>query len=174
MLRNSLGFTLIELVLVCVVLGVLIVTSVPTLQRTARRLRAEHTVFELAQLMRYARQRAVAEGSRVLWAWDRQTRRAKLYDVAGTDGDLIMAEVEERLARSAALDAAATLEWASTADEPLGCPDQLASDAECVSFLPDGTSEPVAVTVHVAGATRTITVDEATGLVVVIQGSVAR
>src|SRR3989338_7437801 len=72
------GFTLVEVILVAVVLGMLMMVSVPRFQQTAQRLQTEQTAFALTQLLRYAHERAVAQGDEIIWVWDPETRQAHL------------------------------------------------------------------------------------------------
>ncbi|MFH1723978.1 MAG: GspH/FimT family protein [Elusimicrobiota bacterium] len=58
------GFTLIELMLVTLLLGVLTAASVPLFQRTFRSLALEDGANNVARTMDYARERAIMEGLR--------------------------------------------------------------------------------------------------------------
>ncbi|MBI2093740.1 MAG: prepilin-type N-terminal cleavage/methylation domain-containing protein [Candidatus Omnitrophica bacterium] len=136
----SSGFTLIEIVLVAAVLAVLMAASVPRFHETAQRLRAEQTAFSLAQLLRYARERAISQGEVVIWHWDAATRRVKLNAVDGKD----------------------PLQWPQDCNEeglsifpPIrisNVPEAFQvtllrenTQAECVHFYPDGSSTPSSV-----------------------------
>src|SRR3989338_10744732 len=91
------GFTLVEVILVAVVLGLLLTASVPRFQQTAQRLQTEQTAFALTQLLRYAHERAVAQGDAIVWVWDVQARQAHLESVGDNDERY---PINEHVARS--------------------------------------------------------------------------
>ena len=167
------GFTFIELVLVCIVLSLLLLASIPRFQQTAQRLRLEHTAFGLAQLLRAAHERAIAEQREVVWAWDGGARRAQLYAVSMTTEVPMGEPIEERAAQSPPLaeGMALTVEYQA---QPVGCPMGVADGAGCIRFLPDGTSEPALVSIGAQQLVYTVTVHEATGQVVLSRGPAAR
>jgi prepilin-type N-terminal cleavage/methylation domain-containing protein len=94
------GFTFVELVLVTVVVGILLAATVPRFQATAQGLRLEHAAFDLLQLLRAARARAVAEGQTISWVWSEAEGRAHLERLA-PDGTVSV--LTERGARSTAV-----------------------------------------------------------------------
>jgi len=159
------AFTLIELVLVAVVLSMLLAASIPQFRHTAQRLRAEHSVFEFVQLLRLCHERAVAEGRDILWVWDDEARRAHLYALGTVDGESTANPLEGRFGRSARLadDASVQLEHPEGVDP---CPDGVPERAACIQCFPDGTSEPMTMTVAVGRHSYVVTVNEATSHVV--------
>ena len=159
--RHARGFTLVELVLVASVLGILLVASVPRFAQTANRLRVEQAAFELTQLLRYARERAVAQGREVRWVWEDDTRQAHL-EAVGEDGQPAL--IPERAAHSSPLipDASAALR---RGDKSVGC--------KCIRFFPDGTSESTTIAVRFHELIYTVTVHEATGQACLAAGTTA-
>ena len=147
--------------LVSVVLGILLVASVPRFAQTANRLRVEQAAFELTQLLRYARERAVAQGHEVTWVWEDDTRQAHL-EAVGEDGQPAL--IPERAARSTPLipEASAALH---RGDKSVGC--------KCIRFLPDGTSESTTIAVRFHELIYTVTVHEATGQACLAAGTAA-
>ena len=171
------GFTLIEVILVSVLVGILLVAAVPKFAQTSERLRVEHLTFEFAQLLRYAHERAVAQGQTVVWAWNPAARRAQLYDVVESDSRIASAAIDERVARSAALPEGITLRFERAPDDVEGsvqCPDGVPTDADCVHFFPDGTSDPTTLMLGLRELTYTVSVDGTTGQVVPSPGAPAR
>jgi hypothetical protein len=55
-------------------------------------------------------------------------------------------------------------------DDALGCPHDLASDAQCVRLFPDGTGESATVTVSAGGHVYTVAINPATSQVVLTAG----
>jgi type II secretion system protein H len=146
--RKCVGFTLVEVILVAMVLGLLLTASVPRFAQTAQRLRTEQTAFALTQLLRYAHERAVIQGSPMAWVWDAQARRAR---VAKVEEDGQRQWLTEHVSRSRPVreDIAVALV-------------RDGAEVEAVAFFPDGTSEPA--TLHVAHRpfSYTVTVDATT------------
>lgn len=128
------GFTFVELVLVTVVLGILLAATVPRFAATAERLRLEHTAFELLQLFRTARARAVNEGLTVVWVWHAAERRVELERHDPASGTITV--LTERETRSAALPPGTTL-TITQGGQRVAC--------DCVAFGPDGRVETLAV-----------------------------
>jgi type II secretion system protein H len=148
------GFTLIEVVLVTAVLAILLVAAAPQFQRTADRLRVEQAASELAQLLRVAHARAVAEGRELLWAWDERARRARVRVSEGEEllaGSPIPEEISVRLTGSGGV-----------------------SECACVHFLPSGVSEAATVSVASARHELALTIDEATSQVEILPGAPPR
>ncbi|MBI1992245.1 MAG: hypothetical protein HYS71_03270 [Candidatus Omnitrophica bacterium] len=168
--QSTIGFTLIEVVLVAALLALLLAGALPRFQATAQRLRAERAAFELAQLCRYAHERAVAQGDVIVLSWDAQGRRARLGSIAGQNPREWPADCTgEPAPLSPALESAVV-------------PDVIAvqvvrdeQEVSCVHFFPDGTSDPT--TFHLlqrGSAGYTITVDEPTSQVLLFPRSAAR
>jgi len=156
------GFTLIELALVAVVIGILLTAAIPKLQQTALRMRVEQAAFELVQLLRAAHEQAVAGGQETLWVWDAQARRARV-EPAGEDAPTTPGMPEAITSASFPSDLSVLLTR-----------DGGSVECDCVRFFPDGTSEPTALTVQLREQTVTATVDDATGQVRLVAGAVAR
>jgi len=145
------GFTLIELALITVILGLLLTAAIPRLQQTARRMRVEQSAFELVQLLRAAHEQAVVGGREVVWVWDAEAGRA-------------------RIEPGEAMTSRAFPEGLSV----LLTQDGQAVACSCVRFFPEGTSEPATLTVRLQEQLITATVDDATGQVRLVPGAVAR
>ena len=137
---------MIEIVLVAVIIAILATASIPRLSQTAQRLRTEHAVFEMAQLLRLAHERAVSESDESVWVWDGLTRRARV-EPSGAQGSPLPEGIAVQVSRQG---------------QPVAC--------DCVQFFPDGTSEPTTVTV----GTYHITVDATTSQVFLREGAAAR
>jgi len=148
------------LVLVTVVLALLLTATIPRFHLTAQRLRVEASAFELAQLLRAAREQAVVEGRSMTWAWDAAARRARV-EASGATEDAAPQTVLE----TAPLPESVTVTLTRQGD-PVDC--------ACVRFFPGGTSESTTLTLDAPAALYTATVDEATGHVVLTAGPAAR
>ena len=155
--------------LVAVVLVILLATVAPRFSQTAQRLDAERAAFELAQLLRYAHGRAVAQGDVIVMRWDAEQRRARLGEISGAEPSQWPTGCEETATplvpsrESAAMPAAITV--------------SLARDdhaVECVNFFPDGTSEPTTLHLLHAEHAYTLTIDESTSQVVLAARPAAR
>jgi Tfp pilus assembly protein FimT len=147
---------------VTAVLVVLLVMTVPRFQRTAQRLRLEHSAFEIAQLFRYGHERAVTESREMIVAWDSAARRMRLSAGRQESGSPTDAG---RVIHSAALLPQATVA-VSVDGAPVSC--------GCVRFFADGTSEPAILTLSLEPNAYTITVNDTTGQVFVEKGIPAR
>lgn len=145
------------------VLAVLLAASLPRFQGTAERLHTEQRAFEMAQLIRYARERAIAQVLPVRWRWNAQERRVSV-EVFGDDGQ--WTRLEERTARSAQLASYMALSVSDLEGDPVDC--------ECVQFAPDGTTTPTIVELRRDGQAFTVTVDGATGQPTLAAGTAAR
>jgi len=154
------GFTFVEIIFVTIVLGILLATSVPKFQQTAQRLRTEQAAFELAQLLRYAHERAVAQGNIITWTWDAEARSARL-EALQDNGDA--APLTGREAHSGALPDG--LSVSLTRDE---------TPIDRIRFFPDGTSDSAAIAVSLRNDLYTITVDPTTSHVALAARSLAR
>ncbi|MBI4004213.1 MAG: GspH/FimT family pseudopilin [Candidatus Omnitrophica bacterium] len=146
--RTGQGFTLVEVILVAVVLGLLLTAAVPRFQQTAQRLQTEQAAFSLAQLLRYAHERAVIQGRAAVWVWNVEERRAR---VAQLEDDGQRQWLTEHVARSRPIhnDIAVTLA-------------REGAEVDAVTFFPDGTSDAATLRVVHHPFSYTITVDAAT------------
>ena len=142
------GFTLVEVILVAVVLGLLLTAAVPRFQQTAQRLQTEQTAFALTQLLRYAHERAVAQGDAIVWVWDVQARQAHLESVGDNDERY---PINEHVARSRPIHGDITVSLVREG-----------SEVDTVTFSPDGTSEPATLQVSQPPFSYTVTVDAST------------
>ena len=153
-LKSAKSFTLIELVFITLVLGILLVASLPRMQRGWVRLQMERTAFQLAQSLRMARSLAIAQGQPVQWTWNAETRRVELFTLQ-PDGSTVL--IPGRLGHLAAI----PREVAVTALQN----DQ---SVETVNFLPDGTTQTTTLVIgNSAAPTFTISLDGSTSQVVV-------
>ena len=134
--------------MVAVVLGILMTASVPRFQQTAQRLQTEQTAFALTQLLRYAHERAVAQGSAIVWVWDANAHRAHL-ELVRDDGE--SEPLNEHVARSGSIRGEITVTLARGNLE-----------LYAVTFFPDGTSEPATLQIADRAFSYTVTVDAAT------------
>ena len=158
------GFTLVELVLVCVVIGILLAASIPRFQHTADRLRTERTAVELTQLLRVARERAVTEDREIIWRWDQDAQRARLLAVnVASDGSSTTELLDDRFARSVPLPPQVSV-----------IPTRDGSVAHEVSFFPDGTSQRTVIEIMHDHDGYTVTIDDATGQAVLAARAAAR
>lgn len=160
------GFTFVELVLVTVVLGILLAATVPRFNATAQRLRMEHTAFELLQLLRIARARAVTEGVPIVWVWQAAERQVQLerHEPTGT-----ITVLTERETRSTTLPTGSTL-TVTQGGQRVAC--------DCVGFRPDGhvetlTVEPLLVELGYRGTHYHIKLDAQTSRTVLSAGPAA-
>lgn len=142
------GFTLVEVILVAVVLGLLLTASVPRFQQAAQRLQTEQAAFALTQLLRYAHERAVIQGRAAVWVWNAQERRAR---VAQLEDDGQRQWLTEHVARSQPIHQDITVTLAREGAE-----------VEAVTFFPDGTSDAATLRVAHPPFSYTVTIDAAT------------
>jgi type II secretory pathway pseudopilin PulG len=158
------GFTLIEIVLVGVVLSLLVLVSVPGFQRTAQRLRVEHTAFEFAQLARLARERAVDEARAMVWTWDAERQRARIEPADAAAGGGNGAGPSDRL-ESGPLPAGIAVTLLQDGEEV---------ECRCAQFFPEGTAEAAIVTLESGPQMYRMVIDAATGQTVVAAGAAPR
>ena len=149
------GFTLVELALVVMILGLLLTLSIPRLHATAQRLRVEQAAFELAQLLRLAHEYAVADGREMVWVWEPSARRAHVE----SSGEAPTSAREVVLTGATIPDPIAV-----RLDRRDG-----RGECDCVRFFPEGTSESASVSIGMDSSLYIATVDEATGQVLLAQ-----
>lgn len=156
------GFTLIELVIVAVVLGILLVGASPRFQQGIHHLQTERTAHELSGLLRYARERSIAERQIIRWVWNDSENRAHLERVQGGER---ATPIDERLAQSSVFSKEISVQ-VSWAEQPISW----------VDFFPDGTSDPAIMNVshQRTQRTQTVAVDAATGQIMLVSGVSAR
>ena len=168
-IRNSqcaLGFTLIELTLVIVTMGIVLLAATPRLQQTAQRLRAEQASTELTQLMRVAHEQAVSSGQEAVWIWDASSHRARIESLSEESGEPDgMVPSSAIITQTTPIPDGISIDVTRT-QEPLDC--------RCVHFFPDGTSEKATLTIRLSEHAFTATVDDATGQVLLSSGTAPR
>mgnify|MGYP001609146353 CR=1 FL=1 len=142
------GFTLIELALVAVTLGVLLVSAVPHVRRGVESMQTERTAFQLAQMLRTARVLAISEGCAIDWAVG-MGNNAQRVSLELNDSACAGKALPARMARTMAV-------LPPLHVEPVGR----------IRFSPDGTSQSTTIVVTDATLPRYhITVDGSTSLV---------
>jgi type II secretion system protein H len=139
------AFTLIEVILVAVVLGLVLVTTVPRFQGTASRLRLEQTATQVAQLLRAAHVLAISQAQPTVWRWDADTHRVRIEPSADDDPEVLL--------RSAPFPEGTAIVVRQ---------DDAVAECGCVRFFSDGTAEPATLTVTFQGLAYTVSVDGAT------------
>ena len=147
------------------VLGMLMMATVPRFQQTAQRLQTEQTAFALTQLLRYAHERAVAQGDQIIWVWDPETRQAHLVAVQSHDPTQPTQRIPivGNIARSRPIRGEITV--------TLSRGSQLVDD---VTFKPDGTSQPTTLQIAHGAFNYTVTIDAATGQSTLTSGASER
>jgi len=78
--RSHKGFSLIELLIVIVVIGVMTAIAVPQMISQRRLLRSQAVVREMATQMRYARQLALSQQQAMTFQYDNVTKETKIFD----------------------------------------------------------------------------------------------
>ena len=187
------GFTLIEIVLVAVVLVILLTATMPNFQQTAARLRVEQAAFHIAQQLRYAHQRAVAQGDTIVWAWDAGDHQARLYELAPVEQEPTadspakpsVTEITDRRVAGRSLkelDIAVALHRAQEGQtqDTFACAEEgissMCAECACLHFHPDGTVQdgaapPIDTVLTRPTLTYTIRIDAPTGQVFLLQSS---
>jgi Tfp pilus assembly protein FimT len=144
----------------------LMMATVPRFQQTAQRLQTEQTAFTLTQHLRYAHERAVAQGDRVVWVWDAQERQAHLeVEVVQSDDSTQRSTITGNIARSRPVRGEITVTLAHEGSE--------GSDNE-VTFYSDGRSQATTLQIAHRTATYTVTIDAATGQSTLTSGASER
>ena len=149
-IKNSCGFTLIELVFVAIVMGMLMASTAPQMRRHWTRLQAEQAAFHVAQTLRTARALAVAQGQTVVWRLDASLHRVTL-GMQADDGAI--GPIGGRVGQGRVV------------------ADPIRVSVECdretedrVRFFPDGTSEAAMVLISEAAVARyQIAINDTTG-----------
>ena len=144
--------------MVTVVLGMLMMATVPRFQQTAQRLQTEQTAFALTQLLRYAHERAVAQGATIVWVWDADARQAHLE--SAQDGGEPQ-PLRDHVARSRPVREGITVTLTRGGAEVYD-----------VTFSPDGTSEPSTLQITHHTFNYTVTIDAATGQSTLTSGAI--
>ena len=158
-----------EILLVPAVIAILLAAVAPRFAATSLRLRAERTAFEFAQLLRYAHERAVAQGETVAWRWDEFARRARVGIVVLTGPASLPPECElEHRELTPPVESVAVREDVGIAVLRDGTPDV------CVNFFPDGTGDPTTLHLLHTPHEYTITVNGTTSQVLLSARAVAR
>lgn len=152
------GFTFVELILVTLVMVILLAASLPAFSHSAARMRVERTAFSMAQLFRYARERAVSQSQTILWVWSPESRTVKLEQLS--EGGA-RAALTGRFVESEAVAQDVTVSLIRDKDI-----------VETVGFFEDGTSESARLTLTHVQSQYTITVDGSTGQVTLVKGLV--
>ncbi len=159
------GFTLIELALIAVVLGVLLTAAIPRLSRSAQRLRVEQTAFELVHLLRAAHEQAVSLGVAMVWVWDAERLKARVQPDPDSTPDVGLPVGPSEILTGSPVPAGMSVQLTRN---------EATVECRCVRFFPDGTSEPTTLTVSLGDQTYTATVDAITSHVTLIAGIPAR
>ncbi len=123
------GFSLVEMALLVVLLGVVAGLSVPSFSRSFADLQLRESADQLAYMMRYAQSRSVLAGKTIVMAFDDDGAAYRLKEVPlpGSEGGAVA--LPGKLGRRVALSPG--IEW----DPP----------QEAVRFYPDGTMDEVRI-----------------------------
>ena len=159
--------------IVAAIVAILAVAAIPRFRQTSDRLRAEQTAATLAQWLRIAHEVSVAESREILWMWDPELRRPRVFEPVLSQDTTPTLQWRERPLGSRAPLAMGTIVDAAYGQEPRGCPDSSPAQAVCLHFFPDGTSEAAVLTVSLAASRYLVTVDGSTSQVLLRAGPLA-
>ena len=120
----------------------------------------ERSASEVAQVLRYAHSRAVAENTGMLWRWNAQERKGALYSVTpdGTES-----AIADRFTAFQPVLPAVTVAFTGP-DGPI----------DEVVFYPDGTAGAASFVLTHGSRTYTVKVDAATSQVLFTAGAASR
>lgn len=143
---RSRGFSLLELLVVVLVLGLVLAVAYPSLSRTTSTLHLRTAARDVLNTFRYARERAIAEQKTMVVTVDREQRTFRLSDDLGDGGRTYALPKDVKIRRLT-----------------VGR-DEVAEDSVSVRFLPNGSAgkAEVALGAETGGTLRVIT-DSITG-----------
>ncbi len=129
--RGRRGFTLLELMIVLLIMGLLAGASIPLFRRTYTHLQLEVFSYDLAKLCEYAGHRAVTTGKAVRVHFVPQARQYWLLEAEAALPDSAFDRIPGRVG------------LVQTVPEALS----LSPSAQDVTFYPDGRAEPFRVVI---------------------------
>jgi len=129
------GFTLVELLLVIILIGIISVAAVPNLGRSYRHLEVEETGRQIAALAQYGRERAILDEMRYALYLDRSRDEAWLCrEERGEDGIATFRALGSSESRRS---------WLQTVSLAEVVPDPGREKLMVVYFAPDGGADAV-------------------------------
>ena len=159
------GFTLIEILLVIVILGIISGFAIPNLSQTFSRMQSNQTASDMAYLMRYAQSRAIIQKSICQFVLDEESKHYWITEQDPQDEDsdpnaspAVFTRISGRLGRALAIPLAIRIQ----AENPT------------LQFYPDGTIDKDSF--QLCGKNRCLTVStkEQSGAVRVFENASER
>ncbi len=152
-LTRAEGFTLLELVLVVLVMGLAVAISYPSLSRGSATLRLRAAGRDVLNVLRYAREKAITEQVELRIVAEREARQVVLTDELGEGG------------KSYALPSDVRIERLLLGSE------EVREGPIVIRFLPNGSSTPATIVLKSnAGGTLRIITEPITGGARIMQG----
>jgi prepilin-type N-terminal cleavage/methylation domain-containing protein len=141
------GFTLLELTIVLLILGLSLAVTYPALQRGNASLQLRSAGRDVLNCLRYAREKAITEGAGSRVVFNRENQTATLTDAYGDGARTLTLPRDVRIAR---------LVFAGQ---------EVPEGGMMVRFLPNGSAEHAEIVLEVprTGATLVIATDPITG-----------
>ncbi len=147
------GFSLLELVLVVLVMGLAVAISYPSLSRGSATLRLRAAGRDVFNVLRYAREKAITEQSELRIIAEKEARQVFLTDELGEGGKSYALPSDVRIERL-------LLGTEEVRDGPI-----------VIRFLPNGSSTPATIVLKSdAGGTLRIITEPITGAARILRG----
>jgi prepilin-type N-terminal cleavage/methylation domain-containing protein len=135
--RSSRGFTLIELMVVVIIIGVTAALATPTVVEQMRERRARDTAQQIANVFTGARMRAMGRGAAVMVRYNSTTGFRTFESI---EGAMATTRGEATCASAPGLGCLST-DWATPANERLVSTYLPADSIKVIGYAPNGTTE---------------------------------
>jgi type II secretion system protein H len=154
--RAEIGFTLVELAIVMVIVGIVTAVAIPGFNKFMRTLDVNNQVQQIATTLRVVRQRAITENNNYIVYWSNTDRKWTWWDDDNNDGDK---DGPEKSGETPPLPAWVTVTNSSTNPFP----------SDTVRFVPNGSASASgsAIFSNAEGYARSLSVVRPTGMVTV-------
>jgi len=156
---NETGFTLIEILLVIILLGVLLTVSIPNFQSSFKTLLLKDTANDMAALMRYAQSRSIVQKTPIEFVYDSGSATFGLYQASKTQGTPEGGQESARISDRRGKEYKVPPEIACEATAPT------------ITFSPDGRISHGRFTLCLKDKCLTVSTQDQSGRVLLLEGT---